>query len=215
MISKALRQSDLYHNPDLSGQLVGEANESKVIVEGQDTRALLDSGSQLPAISWTWVKKLNLELKQLQSILQIEVSGGLEVLYLGYVEVHLRIPEVKAFDQDVLLLIIPNSAHTQYTVITLGTLHIDMVIKLAIEKELKNFNKQWQRSLVATKLTMKKAQILNVEEAQIVSKLDSDVKLVKDTNIGPFETFKVKGICKKTPNHYKRINVVVDDLRES
>ena len=55
-ISKALRQRDLYHNPDPLGQLVGEANESKVIVEGQETRALLDSGSQLSTISWTWVK---------------------------------------------------------------------------------------------------------------------------------------------------------------
>ena len=51
---------------------MGEANESKVIVEGQETRALLDSGSQLLAISWTWVKKLNLKPKQLQSILQID-----------------------------------------------------------------------------------------------------------------------------------------------
>ena len=56
MISQALRQNDLYHNPDLLGQLIGEANESKVIVEGLETRALLDSGSQLSAISWTWVK---------------------------------------------------------------------------------------------------------------------------------------------------------------
>ena len=123
-------------------------------------------------------------------------------------EVHLRIPEVKAFHQDVLLLIIPDSAHTQYTPITLETLHIDMVIRLATEKELKNLNKQWQRSLVATK-------ILNIEEAQIVSKLDSDVKLVKDMTIGPFETVEAKGVLKKTPNHYKRINVVVDDLREN
>ena len=134
---------------------MGEANESKVIVEGQETRALLDSGSQLSAISWTWVKKLNLKPKQLQSILQIEGSGDLEVPHLGYVDAHLRTPEVKAFDQDVLLLIIPDSAHTQYTPITLGTLHIDMAIRLATEKELKNLNKQWQRSLVATKLTMK------------------------------------------------------------
>ena len=137
----------------------------------------------------------------------------MEVLYLGYVEVQLRIPEVKAFDQDVLLLIIPDSAHTQYTPITLGTLHIDMAIKLTTEKELKNLNKQWQRSLVATKLTMKEAQILNIEEAQIVSKLDSDVKLVKDMTIGPFETVEAKGVLKKIPNHYKRINVVVDDLQ--
>ena len=191
-----------------------ETNESKVIVEGQETRALLDSGSQLSAISWTWVKKLNLKLKQLQSILRIEGFGVLEVPYLGYVEVHLRIPEVKAFDQDVLLLIIPDSAHMRYTPITLGTLHIDMAIRLATEKELKNLNKQWQRSLVATKLTMKEVQILNIEEAQIVSKLDSDVKLVKDTTIYPFETVETKGVLKKTPNHYKRINVVLDDLRE-
>ena len=118
-------------------------------------------------------------------------------------EAHLSIREVKAFDQDVLLLIIPDSAHTKYTPITLGTLHIDMAIRLATEKEFKNLNKQWQRSLVATKLTMKEVQILNIEEAQIVSKLDSDVKLVKDMTIGPFETVKAKGVLKKTPNHYE------------
>ena len=63
VISKALKQRDLYHNPDPLGRLVGEANESKVIVEGQETRALLDSGSQLLAISWTWVKKIKFRAK--------------------------------------------------------------------------------------------------------------------------------------------------------
>ena len=114
-------------------------------------------------------------------------------------EVHLKIPKVKAFDQDVLLLILPDSAHTQCTPIILGTLHINMAIRLATEKELKNLNKQWQRSLVATKLTMKEAQIVNIEEAQIVSKLDRDVKLIRDMTIGPFETVEVKGFFKKGP----------------
>ena len=76
-----------------------------------------------------WVKKLNLKPQQLRSILQIEGSGGLEVPYLGYVETHLRIPEIKAFDYDVLLLIVPDSVHTLHTPTTLGTLHIDMAIK--------------------------------------------------------------------------------------
>ena len=213
-ISKVLRQSDLYHNPDPLGRHVGEANESNVIVEGWETRALLDSGSQLLAISWAWVKQLNLKPSQLQSILQIEGSEGLEVPYLGYVEVHFKIPEVKAFDQDVLLLIIPDSAHTECTPITLGTLHVDMAIKLATEKELKNLNKQWQRSLVATKLTMKEAQIVNIKEGLIVSKLDSDVKLIKDITIDAFRTVEAKGVLKKIPNHYKRVNVVVDNLTE-
>ena len=156
-------------------------------MEGWETKALLDSGSQLSAISWAWVKKLKMEPKQLQSILQIEGSRGLEVPYLGYVEVHLGIPEVKALEQDVLLLIVPDSTHTQSTPFTLGTLHIDMAIKLAPEEELRNLNKQWQRCLVATKLTMKEVQVLDIEEAQIVSRLDSNVKLVRDITLGPFE----------------------------
>ena len=48
--------------------------------------------------------------------------GGLEVPYLGYVETHLRIWEIKAFETDVLLLIVPDSMHTMHTPITLGTL---------------------------------------------------------------------------------------------
>ena len=92
MIYKILRQRDLYHNPDPLFRLVGEANKSTMIVEGQEARVLLDSGSRLSAISLAWVKKLNLKPWQLQSILQIEGSGGLDVLYLGYVETPLRIP---------------------------------------------------------------------------------------------------------------------------
>ena len=54
-----------------------------------------------------------------------------------------------------------------------------------------------------------------MEEAQIISRLDSDVKLVRDTTLGPFETVETKGILRKTPSHYKRMNVVVDNLEES
>ena len=89
-----------------------------------------------------------------------------------------------------------------------------LAIRLATDTELKNLNKQCQRSLVATQLTMKEAQIVNIEEAQIVSKLDSEVKFIKDITIGPFRTVKAKGVLKKTPNHFKRVNVVVDDLTE-
>ena len=137
-------------------------------MEGQEPIALLDSGSQLSAISLAWVKKLNLKPLQLQSILQIKGSAELAVPYLGYVETHLKIPGIKAFDNDVLLLTVPESVHTHHTPITLGTLHIDMAIKLATTKELENLNKQWGRNLIATKLTMKEAQLVSSEDTQIV-----------------------------------------------
>ena len=135
MIYKILRHSDLYHNPDTVFRLVGEVNEITVLVEGQEARACIDSGSQFSSLSLAWVKKLNLKPQQLQSMLQIEGLGGLDIPYLGYVETSLGIPKIKAFDTDVLLSIVPDSAHTMCTPITLGTLHIDMVMKLATKKE--------------------------------------------------------------------------------
>ena len=107
------------------------------------------------------------------------------------------------------LLIVPDSAHMQYTPITLGTLHIDMTIK----KELENLNKQWKRSLMVTKLTMKEAQIVGVNDEHIISKIDNVLKLARNTTISPFRAIEVKDII-KTPNHYKCVNVVVDNLPE-
>ena len=54
---------------------------------------------------------------------------------------------------------------------------------------------------------------MDVEEAQIVSQLESNVKLARDIIVGPFETIEMKGILWETPNHYKKMNVVVDDLQ--
>ena len=161
-----------------------------------------------------WVKILNLKPKQLQSILQIEGSGALDVPHLGYVEACLKIPEIKAFDLDVLLLIVPDSAHTQHTPIMFGTLHIDMAIKFATKKELENLNKQWKRSMVVTKLTMNKAQIVNVDDKQIISKIDNVLKIAKDTTVVPFGMIEVKGVI-MTPNHYKCVNLIVDNLPEN
>ena len=74
-------------------------------------------------------------------MLKIEDSGGSEFPYLGYVEAHLKVPEVSAFAIDVLFLIVPDSMHTAHVPITLGTLHIGMVINLATKSELENLNK--------------------------------------------------------------------------
>ena len=88
-----------------------------------------------------------------------------------------------------------------------------MAIKLATKKELENLRKQWKRSLIATKLTMKEAQVVNSEDTRIISKIDNVLKITRDATIVPFGTIEVKGVI-KTPNHYEHVNVVVDDLPE-
>ena len=58
---------------------------------------------------------------------------------------------------------------------------------------------------------MKEAQIVNSEDAQIVSQINNIVKVTKDATIAPFGTIKVKGVT-KAPNHYKHVNVTIHDL---
>ena len=60
---------------------------------------------------------------------------------------------------------------------------------------------------------MKEVQLVNQEDAQIVSQIDSIVKTSRDT-ITLFGTIKVKGVI-RAPNHYKHINVVIVDLSEN
>ena len=53
-----------------------------------------------------------------------------------------------------------------------------------------------------TKLTMKEAQVVSINDKQIISKIDNVLRIAKDTTIDPFGTIEVKGII-KTLNHYK------------
>ena len=61
---------------------------------------------------------------------------------------------------------------------------------------------------------MKEAQLVNQEDAQIVSKIDSIVKIARDATITPCGTTEVKGVI-RAPNHYKCVNIVIDDLPEN
>ena len=64
---------------------------------------------------------------------------------------------------------------------------------------------------MATRLTMKEAEVVGVDDEQIISKIGNILKLAKDSTVDPFGTIEVKGII-KTPNHYKTVNVVIDNL---
>ena len=51
---------------------------------------------------------LKLKIHKLKTLIPMEGSGGIEVPYLGYVEATLQIPEVEAFMEDCLFLVVPN-----------------------------------------------------------------------------------------------------------
>ena len=96
--------------------------------------ALIDSGAQISTITIKFVVQLGLNIHQLDRILQFETTGGADIPYTGYVEVNLKIPEIKAFYEDMFMLVIEDSTYAQWVSIQLGTLHIDKALDLINEK---------------------------------------------------------------------------------
>ena len=51
------------------------------------------------------------EIQPLDQVVPIEGSWGADVPHLGYVEIHMQIPGISSFDQDVLMLISQTTNH--------------------------------------------------------------------------------------------------------
>ena len=200
-----------YYNADPLFRLIGEPNESTVELEGVELTALIDSGSQLTTITESMAKTLELEIHSLKRFLDIEGTGGIQVPYKGYVEAHLRIPEVKKFREDILLLVIDNSPYGKKVPIQVGTLHIDMILAMVTPEELASLGKSWERSSVGRMIQSKQAKIKGKEFT--LDDVTGPVKLAEKVTIAPGNTVKIKGIT-QMKGHSKRVNAITEPLEK-
>ena len=190
-----------YHNPDPLVRLTGTPNESPAIVEGVPITSLIDSGANMSAITKSFVEELQLEIKGLQMILDIEATGGGQVPYHGYVECRLKLPDIEKFDLDVLMLVVDDSPYGMRVPIQIGTLHIDMALDLATEEEKRKLNHQWKRAELAASLRMKStnAKAEDSDESQPtfdLAQISGSVHLAQDLVLLPFEDVTLKGLLK-------------------
>ena len=100
----------------------------------------------MSAMVKSFAKELGLEVKPLNTILDIEVTGGGTCPYYGYVECRLQLPQIKKFDVDILMLIIDDSVYGSRVPVQIGTLHIDMALDLATESEMKKLSRRMGKS---------------------------------------------------------------------
>ena len=198
---------ELYHNPDPLVRLIGEANETNVIIENQEVKGLIGSGAQVSSISDTFASKLGLEIKQLNTLLDLEPTGGGQVPYDGYVELRMRVPNIRAFNLDVLMLVIPESEYSKRVPIMIGTIHIDEIIDLITDEELKIASRQWQHGIVSRKVVIKQMQLK--ENQDILSQVKGEVKLTRKVTIPPLETICISGLT-NINKHSKRVNIVTE-----
>ena len=98
----------------------------QLLWRGVPITSLIDSGANLSAITKSFAEELQLKIKELQTILHIEVTGRGQVPYHGYVECRLKISMIEKFDVNVLMLVVDDSPYGMRVPIQIWTLHIDM-----------------------------------------------------------------------------------------
>ena len=64
---------------------------------------------------------------------------------IGYIEVNLKIPEIKAFNAFLLMLVIDDSNYGQRVPVQVGTLHINRALELVSDDKLNNISTLWKR----------------------------------------------------------------------
>ena len=182
-------------------------------IEGVKTTALIDTGACMSVMTKSFAEALELELKSLDSILDIEGIGGGKVPYHGYVECRLNLPQIEKFDHDVLMLVIDDSQYGARVPIQIGTLHIDMAISLATEEERMKFRKKWEHAEMASYLQM--AGMQTKDPIIDLNEVNGTVHLTHNLSLGPFETATISGLLKgpvKGSTYYKRVNVSVEPM---
>ena len=195
-----------YHNPDPLFRLIGEANETEVVLNQTKLKVLVDSGSQISTLTETLAKLMGLKIKSLKNILEIEGTGGIQVKYKGYVEANLSIPQVKDFEEPCLFVVVSDSKYGKRVLIQIGTLHIDMVLEKATKEELSLLGRTWERGTLSRK-SVEKDQQFDLDQ------VDGLVKTVEMVTIQPGEMKRVSGMA-QFRGASQRINLVTEPLQE-
>ena len=122
-------------------------------------------------------------------------------------EINIKIPKVPCYQEDVLLLVIPNSIYGHRVPVQIGTKVIGKVMSVISPEELEQADKAWQIAY----FSMVTANKISTTDSKTFSatKLNSDIVTTKLVKVLPFESTEVKGLT-KIKGHSKRINLIVE-----
>ena len=83
-------------------------------IEGRNVNALADSGSQLNTITPTFVQHYGFPVLPLEDLVDHPLNliglGGKCTSSLGFIILHMQVREITGYDEDVVLLMVPNES---------------------------------------------------------------------------------------------------------
>ena len=121
----------------------------------------------------------------------------------------LQIPEIRAFREDALFLVIKDSPSRDWVPIQLGTIQINRALELGTEEEINWLPLPWQRGYIGTILRSRAALTKMNPNGFSLSKVEGNVKIMRNVTLGPFETCHVHAIT-NVRGHGQRVNMAID-----
>ena len=183
-----------YYNPNPWVRILGRANETEIEIDGNISKALIDSGTMISKMSKGYCDELRYEIQPLDRLVPIEGSGGVDIPYLGYVEVRMQIPGICSFNQDFLMLISHKTVHYHRRVpIQVGSHIIDQVNNSITEEELQSLSQSWKLAFMST-IVSKSSQVGDQEFD--LDQVKGKVVTTKKMKIPTFQTVITKGLTK-------------------
>ena len=106
--------------------MIGEANETSLLIEGIDCNSLIDTGSMISTLAeWFYKKHLHhLGIEDIGHLLEISVAGGYSLPYKGYIEAQVAIPGKDGLgrnQENVLILVVPDTEYNRRVPLLVGT----------------------------------------------------------------------------------------------
>ena len=92
-------------------------------------------------------------------MLDFEGFGGVDILYIGYTQLQLQIPDIKDYNKDILVFIQKESQYSEHVPVILGTLHIKDVIQSVTRVELVNLGDAWGMGALGSFVSARIAQL--------------------------------------------------------
>ena len=169
--------------------------------------ALVDPGSLASKITNSMAKELNLEIQQLSKLTSSDENSSLP--YLGYVECRLSVPEVQAFSEDCIFLVIPDDEYNKRVPVVVGSLQLNRVVKSATAHELECLREAWGKEEAEGEEQSKPTR----DSSEELDKYQGVIKLTKRVKLKPFQSMKVSGKGSH-PLSSKRVNIIVEQADE-
>ena len=118
------------HRPKVSN-MVGSNNESVIVIEGIETKALLDTGSCVSTMCQTFYDEhlKHLPLNPVEGILRLECADGSFMPYTGYIQVQMSTSGIPSEHvQECIFLIVPDTDYSKDVPLLIGTNILDELL---------------------------------------------------------------------------------------